>query len=89
MSDGEDDYDSGSDGYDINDPRAREHEAYKIAQENGMETTWTPTEMTIIPVKKTMVIQWSCAFRTLAKHEVGLLSKDMNPWSLHRKGRLY
>ncbi|KAF6228697.1 hypothetical protein HO173_011716 [Letharia columbiana] len=35
MSDGEDDYDSESDGYDIHDPRTREHEAYKIAQENA------------------------------------------------------
>ena len=26
---------SDSDGYDINDPRTREHEAYKIAQDNG------------------------------------------------------
>ena len=29
------DSDSDSDGYDIDDPRTREHEAYKIAQENG------------------------------------------------------
>lgn len=28
------DYDSDSDEYDINDPRTREHEAYKIAQDN-------------------------------------------------------
>ncbi|KAI4946136.1 hypothetical protein J4E91_007579 [Alternaria rosae] len=29
------DSDSDSDGYDVDDPRTREHEAYKIAQENG------------------------------------------------------
>jgi hypothetical protein len=27
--------DSGSDDYDVNDPRTREHKAYKIAQESG------------------------------------------------------
>lgn len=35
MSDGEDNYESDSDGYDIHGPRTREHEAYKIAQDNG------------------------------------------------------
>ena len=28
------DYDSDSDEYDINDPRTREHKAYKISQDN-------------------------------------------------------
>ena len=28
------DYDSDSDEYDINDPRTREHQAYKISQDN-------------------------------------------------------
>lgn len=35
MSDSEDSYDSGSGGYDINDPRQREHKAYKISQDNA------------------------------------------------------
>ena len=39
MSDAEDDYESDSDGYDIHDPRTREHEAYKISQENAGRST--------------------------------------------------
>lgn len=35
MSDSEDSYDSGSNVYDINDPRQREHKAYKISQDNA------------------------------------------------------
>ena len=39
MSDSDDIYDSESDGYDIHDPRTREHEAYKIAQDNAGRAT--------------------------------------------------
>lgn len=39
MSDGENDYESNSDGYDIHNPRTREHEAYKIAQDNAGRAT--------------------------------------------------
>jgi hypothetical protein len=34
MPDSGDDFDSNSNQYDIHDPRTREHEAYKIAQDN-------------------------------------------------------
>jgi hypothetical protein len=46
---------------------------------SGTETTWMLTERTIIPMKKTIMIQWSCAFRTLAKHELELSSTQANP----------
>lgn len=39
MSDGNDSYDSDSDGYDIHDARTREHEAYKVAQDNAGRAT--------------------------------------------------
>ena len=35
MSDSDEEYDGDSAGYDIHDPRTREHKAYKIAQDNA------------------------------------------------------
>ena len=39
MSDSDEDYDDDSAGYDIHDPRTREHNAYKISQDNAGRAT--------------------------------------------------